>query len=133
MSRVVVTEHGRLLAADGALLAHPTVGRADHCTGYGSHRPEPARYVWHHILPEALGGATDALNLVPLCDTCHLCVHELLFMLKRSAGDEAVWLIGGTGAWRGSRAQRDYARRGWKLCLALGVEDQIPNEGGTWA
>jgi hypothetical protein len=120
----VVTAYPR--HADGHLIA-------TRCTAYGSHRPEPARFVRHHLLPEALGGATDALNLVDVCDSCHYAIHELLYMLKRSAGDESVWRIAGTTGSHGSLAQRDYARRGWRLAFAAGVQDRIPNEGGVWA
>jgi hypothetical protein len=122
-----------LRAVDGALLAHPALGKATGCVGYGAHRPEPARFIWHHLQPEALGGATDTVNCVALCDTCHLCVHELLYMLRLSGGDEAVWhRPDGSGSY-GTLAQRDLARRGYALCLAAGVQEKIPNEGGLWA
>jgi hypothetical protein len=123
-----------LRAADGALLFHPAAGRAAECWGYGHHQPTPARFVWHHLLPEALGGPSDKPNLIPVCDTCHYCIHELLYMLRLSGGDPACWRItAGRSARHGTGLQRNYAWRGWQLCLAAGMQDRIPNEGGTWA
>lgn len=119
-------------AVDGALVEHPRLGRATVCVGYGAHRPDPARIIWHHLRPEALGGATDLVNCVSLCDTCHYCTHALLYMLRLSAGDETIWRKpDGIGSY-GTLAQRDLARRGYALCAAAGVQGRIPNEGSLW-
>lgn len=115
-----------------ALLTVPTLGKATQCTAYGSHRPTPLRFVWHHLLPESLGGATDTLNLVSVCDACHYSIHELLYLLRLSNGDAARWAKPGGGQY-GSDGQRGYALKGWQLAVAAGVQNRIPNEGGVLA
>jgi hypothetical protein len=93
-------------------------GTADHCDAYGEHRPRPLRFVWHHVLPQACGGATVADNLVQLCDTCHYAIHELLWRLKK--GEE--WHRDGV------RGQREIAQRGWDAAVQVGTQDLIPHE-----
>lgn len=106
------------------VLTLPGLGPATHCTAYNDHRPRPLRFVWHHLLPETCGGASDLTNVVQVCDSCHYAIHDLLWVLKTSAGDPKVW-----GRY-GADQQRAYALRGWQLAAKVGMTDRIPNEGG---
>jgi hypothetical protein len=81
------------------------------------HRPRPLRYVFHHILPQACGGKTEASNLVALCDNCHYAVHVLLWQLAQ-----------GTGSATGTRAQTRLATEGYAEAVAAGTAGDIPKE-----
>lgn len=109
----------------------PALGKATECTAYklASHTPAPHRFVWHHLEPEVCGGATDTVNCVQVCDNCHYTIHALLYALKQSGGDTAVWRRGRT--WAAPTGLRGYAQRGWELCVASGTTAHIPNEGGA--
>lgn len=112
---------------DHALTFVVGLGRATHCAGYlGPHRPTPQRYVWHHILPQACGGLTRPINLVPLCDSCHYATHALLTTLATLHTDD-VKVLGR----RGTPFTRDLAVRGYQAAVVQGTADRIPNEGGA--
>lgn len=98
---------------------HATVGHATECEGSGSHRPQPLRFVWHHIQPHECGGPTEPGNLVQLCDSCHYSVHRLLWHMARGLPLGPV----------PRRAQLDLARTGYLRCIAAGTISKIPNEG----
>lgn len=95
-----------------------------------SHRPTPLRFVWHHEQPESAGGATDDVNLIPLCDSCHYSVHRILFALKLQYLGQPL-----TAAQQGyltnppRKSQLAFAQKGFDLCVAAGTVDKIPNEG----
>ena len=101
--------------------SHPAVGDADHCAAvririFTSHKP--ARFVWHHIQPQATGGQTTAENLVSLCDNCHYAVHAVLWALAKGLPVPAGM----------SRAVLSYARQGFDAATEAGTADKIPHE-----
>lgn len=102
----------------------PTVGRATQCAVSPAHNPTPLRFVWHHILPVACGGASTRANLVSLCDSCHYAVHALLWDLKQHEG---VFTIPSPIR---NRHRAAYAYLGYDAAKAAGTVDKIPNEGG---
>jgi len=93
------------------------IGHATCCQAGMYHRPRPLRYVFHHILPQACGGKTEASNLVALCDNCHYAVHVLLWQLAQ-----------GTGSATGTRAQTRLATEGYAEAVAAGTAGDIPKE-----
>ena len=97
----------------------PGIGTADHCQISKTHRPEPLRFVWHHIWPKETGGPTTRENLASLCDSCHYSVHRLLWHLARG---EPLGIVP-------RRAQLELARQGYVACQRAGTVDRIPNEG----
>jgi len=97
----------------------PGVGPATTCQASGTHNPTPLRYVWHHCQPQQAGGATEAANLVELCDSCHYSVHRLLWHLAKGLPTGPV----------PRRAQLALARQGYAACVRAGTVAQIPNEG----
>lgn len=113
-------------AADGALLFHPTVGRATSCVITRWHHPKPLRFVWHHVLPETAGGLTDLNNLISLCDSCHYAIHGLMYVLAKKDGSTVMW------GKDGSRAERRYALMGYQLAVKAGTVAKIPNEGSIF-
>ena len=98
----------------------PGIGRAVDCSvaPAGTHRPVPVRFVWHHIQPHEAGGATDAANLVQLCDNCHYTIHRLLWNMAKGLPQPPC-----------RAAQLAYAQRGYDACVAAGTVARIPNEG----
>lgn len=61
------------------------------CPCQSDHRPAPMELHRHHILPLSNGGTDDPGNVVYLCPTAHVNVHELLrFMLR----DGRLWSWG---------------------------------------
>jgi HNH endonuclease len=105
--------------------------KASMCVASGSHTPTPIRYIWHHLQPETAGGATDTVNLVELCDSCHYSIHVLLYIMAQialgnSVSPAAAELI----VHPPRREQLALASQGYQLCLDAGTVAQIPNEGG---
>lgn len=49
-----------------------------HCHCVSEHVPQPQELERHHIRPKANGGSDDPSNLVWLCPTTHMNVHELM-------------------------------------------------------
>jgi hypothetical protein len=98
----------------------PGVGKATTCEAYGTHRPQPLRFVWHHVLPQACGGKTERDNLVSLCDGCHYSCHVIMWLFGHGG------LLGGTP--HGTKGQRAIAQRGYDEALAAGTADKIPKE-----
>ena len=92
--------------------------KADHCSIAVQHRPTPMRYVWHHVLPQACGGKTEAANLVQVCDGCHYSIHVLMWEL---ANHQPV-------PNRCNRAQLGYAMTGYQEADAAGTANLIPKE-----
>jgi hypothetical protein len=95
------------------------VGKAITCEAAKSHRPEPRRFVWHHVLPQACGGETVPGNLVQLCDTDHYAIHDLMYRLAHNLPIARPW----------TRAQMALARRGYDAAVAAGTADRMPREG----
>lgn len=100
-----------------------SVGRATECVISPAHNPQPLRFVWHHILPEACGGRATRDNLLSVCDGCHYAIHALLWDLKQHDG---VFTVDSSIR---NRNRAGYAMRGWELAVAAGTTDRIPNEG----
>lgn len=97
----------------------PKVGRADRCQASRvafTHRP--ARFVWHHILPQACGGQTEPVNLATLCDNCHYAVHAALWALAHGEKPDT----------RFGRAVRKLAQQGYDAAVAAGTEGKIPHQ-----
>jgi len=97
----------------------PGIGTADHCQISKTHRPEPLRFVWHHVMPHEAGGPTTPENLAQLCDSCHYSTHRLLWHLAKGLDLGPV----------PRQAQLRLARRGYAACQRAGTVDKIPNEG----
>lgn len=93
------------------------LGRAVSCQGYGTHRPVPLRFVWHHILPQVCGGKTVAANLASLCDSCHYSIHILLWQMANKVPLS-----------KGTKAQLAFAKQGYDAAVAAGTADKIPKE-----
>lgn len=98
----------------------PGAGKATRCEAYGSHRPQPLRFVWHHVLPEACGGKAEPGNLAQVCDSCHYSIHILLWLLARGGL--------GDGTIRGTKGQRAIAQAGYDKAVAAGSAGKIPKE-----
>ena len=99
---------------------HNAVGDATKCEASRlafSHKP--ARFVWHHIQPQATGGQTTAENLVSLCDNCHYATHAALWALAQGKP-----VPPGT-----SRSVRRLAQQGFDAATAAGTVAKIPHEG----
>lgn len=98
------------------------LGRADHCECVAHHRPTPARYVWHHVLPRTCGGPTTAANLVQLCDSAHYAIHVLLYELRLGGG------VLPPGYGHRNSFHLDIARTGYERAVVAGTVDRIPKE-----
>ena len=101
----------------------PMVGRASKCEVSDSHRPEPMRYIWHHVLPKTCGGRSVSANLVALCDNCHFGVHALLYQMKVNG------IV--TQSSINNRARVKLAIQGYQAAVVAGTVDKIPNEGSA--
>jgi hypothetical protein len=101
------------------------IGHATHCQLFARHSPQPLRYVWHHILPQACGGLTKTSNLASLCDSCHYAVHALLYDLRKHDG-KLVSFPRFENTPRGR-----LARQGYEQAKTLGTVDKIPAEGSV--
>lgn len=53
------------------------------CRCAAEHRPPVLEYQRHHVLPLAMGGPDTPENVVWLCPTAHVNVHEILRLLLR--------------------------------------------------
>ena len=102
-----------------ALTELPGFGPAIKCEASGTHNPYPLRFVWHHIQPHEAGGATEAANLVQVCDSCHYSIHRLLWHLGKGLPEGPVPRL----------AQLRLAMIGYQACVTAGTVAQIPNEG----
>ena len=61
-------------------------GQRCHCVT--DHRPDPLELAKHRILPGEFGGTYAKANVVWLCPTTHVNVHEILRLLLE--GEEAL-------------------------------------------
>jgi hypothetical protein len=96
------------------------VGHATACQLGKQGRSHTAlRFVWHHVLPQACGGKTEAANLASVCDNCHYSVHILMWYLANGGIPAAV---------KGTRAQRALADSGYQQAAAAGTAGKIPKE-----
>lgn len=95
------------------------VGRASECElGAQGGKHAALRFVWHHILPQACGGKTEAGNLASLCDNCHYAVHAILWELSQGRPVPEGATLG----------QSDLAERGYTEAVAAGTQGKIPKE-----
>jgi hypothetical protein len=111
---------------DDVMHAHeflPMIGKAESCVSTSIHHPVPFRYVWHHVLPQVCGGKSVSGNLISVCDNCHLAIHALMYMLAQNNGEFTTH--------HGTTAQRAWAKAGYKLAVAAGTVEKLPNEGGS--
>lgn len=105
------------------------------CVCVADHNPNPVELNLHHIWPKASGGPDADWNLVWLCPTSHVNVHELLREWFR-AGGEPAWVIRSRfnpyvraiaeDGWRWtidpeSRPVRAIAEDGWRRTIDLEV------------
>ena len=100
--------------------------KASSCSVTTNHVPYVVRFVWHHVMPESLGGSVE----VEVCDSCHYSIHRILYYMSlRYQGialtDEQQALLNSPPR----RAQLAIAQQGLDMCIAAGVVDRIPNEG----
>lgn len=100
----------------------PGLGRATSCPCVEHHRPKPARFVWHHLLPQVCGGKTTPDNLVSICDNAHYAIHALLWAIHANGG-KAPSKQGRVNAFI-----TDAAVRGYAAAVAAGTTDRIPKE-----
>lgn len=98
------------------------IGKATSCQLAKEHRPLPLRFVWHHILPQACGGKTEASNLASLCDSCHYSVHILMWLMANGGIPVDI---------KGSKTQRALALQGYNQALAAGTAGKIPKESSA--
>ena len=101
-----------------ALTYVESIGHADHCAVKTLHRPAPARFVWHHIQPQACGGLTVSENLAPVCDNCHYAIHILLWSMA-NAPKQLRWA---------NPDRLNLAKQGYDACVAAGTVSAIPKE-----
>lgn len=97
------------------------LGKAKTCQCVARHSPAPARYVWHHVLPQVCGGVTTQSNLVSVCDNAHYAIHKLMYaMLVKD--QHTINRIG----------RNDFfmkmAVSGYGLAVERGTESKIPKE-----
>lgn len=83
------------------------------CVCVADHNPEPRELNRHHIWPKSAGGTDTPENLVWLCPTTHVNVHEL----------ERLWFrYEGEPPWEERRRfgplARDLARRAYESTVA---------------
>jgi hypothetical protein len=97
-------------------------GKATSCYITKYHNPVPLRFVWHHILPLACGGKTEAGNVVNICDSCHFAVHELMTDLKDNNGQFTI------ARPLQNRKRAALARQGYKRAVTAGTLDKMPNQ-----
>lgn len=64
----------------------------EHCACVGNHNPNPMELHRHHVHPLGEGGPATDDNVVWLCPTSHVNVHELLRAWIRFEG-EPPWEI----------------------------------------
>lgn len=112
--------HTHTLAASEYL---PEVGRALSCSVSANHTPAPLRFIWHHVLPKSCGGATNAANLLSLCDSCHYAIHALMYQLKVNGKF--------TPNRKNGPLRMKYAQQGYDQAVVLGTVAHIPNEGSA--
>ncbi len=89
------------------------------CVCVTEHRPYPLELERHHVLPAALGGTSDAVNLVFICPTAHTSTHELMrlmFKTGRTLTDHELQAIYPVPV---SRYAADLARTGYRLFKEL--------------
>lgn len=79
------------------------------CVCVADHRPSPQELHRHHVWPLAEGGPDTEDNLVWLCPTSHVNVHELLRPWQANEG-EPPWEV----RCRFGPYIRDLARRGYE-------------------
>ena len=106
--------------AQPGLPVQPGVGKAQRCEASRlpfAHRP--ARWVWHHILPQACGGKTVPENLAALCDNCHYATHAALYALATTGKIPPGF----------TRGVRKLAQQGFEAAQAAGTTAKIPREG----
>jgi hypothetical protein len=100
----------------------PGFGAATVCRfGSQTHQHTALRFVWHHILPQAAGGKTEAENLASLCDNCHYSTHAALWALAQ-----------GTTIPQGATdGQIALAEQGYAAAVKAGTVDKIPKESAS--
>lgn len=90
------------------------------CRCVAAHSPQPLELNRHHVLPLEHGGPDVESNVVWLCPTAHVNVHELLRLIGRRGGQlswgEAVALY----PQRLNRYVFGLAHEGWRLMRAAG-------------
>ncbi len=92
--------------------------KATLCVVTNAHRPQPLRFIWHHVQPLEAGGPDIAANQVELCDSCHYTIHRLMWLMAQNQPLPTVY-----------KTQLAIATRGYNACVAAGTVGQIPNEG----
>lgn len=83
------------------------------CVCVTVHRPQPVELHAHHVWPKSEGGPADG-ELLWLCPTTHVNVHELWREYDRAAGTP-VWEVRA----RFSPYCRGVVARGWVLARTL--------------
>ncbi len=82
------------------------------------HRPKPMELHRHHVWPLAEDGPDTAANLIWVCPTTHVSVHEYLRELQRFGGVMPVGLAGDY-----PRFTRRLAELGYRRILAGAMVD----------
>jgi hypothetical protein len=96
----------------------PNAPKATTCVITKAHRPQPLRFITHHVQPKEAGGISEPENYVELCDSCHYTIHRLMWYMRNGTPLPKVY-----------RKQLEIATTGYNKCVAAGTVDQIPNEG----
>lgn len=103
-----------------------TVGRATSCACSRQHAPRPARYVWHHVLPQVCGGTTTADNLVSVCDNAHYAIHVVLWQIAHT--HQLGPAIMNRHLASRNKFIRKMAQQGFAAAELAGTVQRIPNE-----
>ena len=82
------------------------------CLCAREHRPDPMEYVEHHVWPKGMGGPDTPDNLVWLCPTTHLNVHEILRRMMKQ-GPLSLAVLRGVEPRRVNRYAWYIARQGY--------------------
>ena len=89
-----------------------------HCHCVVLHRPKPMELNRHHVWPLAEGGPSTDANLIWVCPTTHVSVHEYLRELRRYSGVLPVGLAN-----EYPRYTRRLAELGYRRILAGAMVD----------
>ncbi len=83
-------DYGRTTYTPPAALARHVIAKHRTCCAPGCNRPA-VKSDLHHLTPWIQGGATNAENLVPLCERHHYAVHDGGWKIKIDNDGTVLW------------------------------------------
>ncbi len=87
------------------------------CLCVSDHRPSVLEYQRHHIYPMGMGGLDEPSNIVEICPTAHVNIHEMLRLMLgagRPLGDAELSRLEPRPI---NRYSADLARAGYKAFI----------------